>query len=90
MYLNGLMLISGVLDFGTLDFTEGNDLPYALFLPTYAAIAHYHGLLGDRPLEEVLAEAEEFAGARLPVGAGPRLPADRGRARGDGRRGSPR
>lgn len=61
MYLNGIMLISSVLDMGTIDFTEGNELPYALFLPSYAAIAHYHGRHGDRPLTEVLAEAEEFA-----------------------------
>jgi carboxypeptidase C (cathepsin A) len=61
MYLNGVMLISSVLDFGTVDFSEGNDLPYVLFLPTYAAIAHYHGLHGSRPLAEVLQEAEEFA-----------------------------
>jgi carboxypeptidase C (cathepsin A) len=61
MYLNGLILISSVLDFATLHFTDGNDLPYALYLPTYAAIAHHHGLHGDRPLAEVLAEAEEFA-----------------------------
>jgi carboxypeptidase C (cathepsin A) len=60
------MLISSVLDFGTIDFNEGNDLPYALFLPTYAAVAHYHGLHGDRPLEEVLAEAEEFASRDYP------------------------
>ncbi|UVS76985.1 S10 family peptidase [Actinokineospora sp. UTMC 2448] len=66
MYLNGLMLISSVLDFGTLNFKEGNDLPYALFLPTYAAIAHYHGLHGKRPLKDVLAEAEEFAAKDYP------------------------
>ncbi|SDD02757.1 S10 family peptidase [Actinokineospora iranica] len=66
MYLNGLMLISAVLDFSTLVFSEGNDLPYTLFLPTYAAIAHYHGLHGDRPLAEVLAEAEEFAARDYP------------------------
>jgi carboxypeptidase C (cathepsin A) len=66
MYLNGLMLISAVLDFATLDFTAGNDLPYPLFLPTYTAIAHYHGLLGDRPLREVLGEAEEFASRDYP------------------------
>lgn len=66
LYLNGLMLISSVLDFATLDFTEGNDLPYSLFLPSYAAIAHYHGLHGDRPLSEVLAEAEEFASRDYP------------------------
>ncbi|MBM7771848.1 carboxypeptidase C (cathepsin A) [Actinokineospora baliensis] len=61
MYLNGLVLISSVLDFATMDFTTGNDAPYALFLPSYAAIAHYHGLHGDRPLREVLDEAEAFA-----------------------------
>jgi carboxypeptidase C (cathepsin A) len=61
MYLNGLMLISSVLDFATLDFNEGNDLAYSLYVPTYAAIAHYHGLHGSRSLPEVLAEAEEFA-----------------------------
>ncbi len=61
MYLNGIMLISSVLDMGTIEFSEGNDLPYVLFLPTYAAIAHYHGKHGDRPLADVLAEAETFA-----------------------------
>ena len=66
MYFNGLILISAVLDFATLDFNTGNDLPYSLFLPTYAAIAHYHGLLGDRPLEEVLTEAEDFAAKDYP------------------------
>ncbi|MFC0626108.1 S10 family peptidase [Kribbella deserti] len=67
MYLNGLMLISSVLEFGTLDFSPGNDLPYAMFLPSYAAIAHYHGKHGDRPLAEVLAEAEEFASTTYPA-----------------------
>ncbi|TCO52206.1 carboxypeptidase C (cathepsin A) [Kribbella antiqua] len=66
MYLNGVVLISAVLEFGTLDFTPGNDLPYTLFLPSYAAIAHYHGLIPDRSLEEVLADAERFAAGRYP------------------------
>ncbi|KAB8196578.1 peptidase S10 [Nonomuraea phyllanthi] len=61
MYLNGVMLISSVLDFITGDFNQGNDLAYALYLPTYAAIAHYHGLHGDRPLADVLREAEAYA-----------------------------
>ena len=59
MYLNGLLLISSVLDMGTIRFVEGNELPYSLFLPTYAAIAHYHGKHGDRPLREVLDEVCE-------------------------------
>ncbi|MFC4011815.1 S10 family peptidase [Nonomuraea purpurea] len=66
MYLNGVMLISSVLDFITGEFNEGNDLAYALYLPTYAAIAHYHGLHGDRPLQDVLREAEEFAARDYP------------------------
>ncbi|MEW9550009.1 S10 family peptidase [Nonomuraea sp. NPDC050783] len=78
MYLNGVMLISSVLDFITGDFNQGNDLAYALYLPTYAAIAHYHGLHGDRPLAEVLREAEEFAGRDYPwaLARGNRLTAD--------------
>src|SRR5215469_13177193 len=49
MYLNGLMLVSSVLDFGTAEFGGGNDDPYAMYLPTYSAVAHYHGKHGDRP-----------------------------------------
>lgn len=66
MYLNGIMLISSVLDLGTIDFTEGNELPYVLYLPTYAAIAHYHGKHGHRPLADVLAEAEAYAADEYP------------------------
>lgn len=82
MYLNGLMLISTVLDMATIRFTEGNDVPYPLFLPTYAAIAHHHGRAGDRSLSEVLADAEDFAAGDYPwaLARGNRLPdADRDR-----------
>jgi carboxypeptidase C (cathepsin A) len=68
LYLNGLMLISTFLDGGSIMFTPGNDDPYISYLPTYAAIAHYHGKHGHgkhghggRPLREVLDEAEEYA-----------------------------
>lgn len=62
MYLNGLMLISMVLDFASIDFDrQRNDRAHALFLPFYAAAAHYHGKHGDRPLAEVLEEAESYA-----------------------------
>jgi carboxypeptidase C (cathepsin A) len=49
-----------------------------LFLPTYAAIAHYHGLHGDRPLPDLLAEAEEFAERDYPwaLARGSRLSAE--------------
>ena len=60
--LNGIMLISSVLDMGTgYDSSEGNDLAFVLSLPTFACIAHYHGRLGDRSLDEVRADAEAFA-----------------------------
>jgi len=45
MDLNGIALISTILNFQTARFNTGNDLPYALFLPTYTAIAHYHEAL---------------------------------------------
>ncbi len=62
MMLNGLILISAVLDFSTTDFNLNNDLPYILFVPAYAATAWYHGKLNFKaPLEIVLKEAEEFA-----------------------------
>ena len=64
MYLNGLMLISSVLNFQTLLYTHGNDLPYALFLPSFTATAWYHNKLSKtlqaKPLIEVLAEVESF------------------------------
>ncbi len=65
MYLNGIMLISSILDFQTAYFEPGNDLPSVLFLPTYAATAWYHGRLPEalqkEPLAEVLKEVEAFA-----------------------------
>jgi carboxypeptidase C (cathepsin A) len=62
LYLNGIMLISAVLDFSTLEFEAGNDLPFVLFLPTYAATAHYHGKVRTRkPLDKFLSEVEKFA-----------------------------
>ena len=62
MYLNGLMLISVVLDFTTIDFNVNNDLPFIMFLPGYTATAWYHDALKPhRPLQDWLKEAEEFA-----------------------------
>jgi carboxypeptidase C (cathepsin A) len=42
MPLTGLVLVSPALDFHTFRFQPGNDLPYCLFLPSYAAAAWYH------------------------------------------------
>ncbi len=60
--LNGIMLVSSILDFSTADFAPGHDLPYILFLPTYAATARYHGKVRTRkPLRPFLHEVEQFA-----------------------------
>jgi carboxypeptidase C (cathepsin A) len=65
MNVNGIMLVSTVLNFQTLSFAPMNDLPCVLFLPTYTAAAWYHKKLPEdlqkKPLNEVLAEAESFA-----------------------------
>jgi carboxypeptidase C (cathepsin A) len=64
MYLNGIMLISSILNFQTARFTSGNDLPYILFLPTYTATAWYHKRLENglqQDLRVTLDEVEEFA-----------------------------
>ena len=62
LYLNGLMLISAVLDFATIRFNTQHELPFILFLPGYAATAWYHKKAGvGQPLGKFLQEAEEFA-----------------------------
>ena len=63
MMLNGIMLISSVLDFATIDFAFGNDLPYIVYLPGYAATAWYHDALTTphKTLQNLLKEVEEFA-----------------------------
>lgn len=45
MYLNGITLISSVLNFQLIDFSHGNEMPYIFFLPTYANTAQYHNKL---------------------------------------------
>jgi carboxypeptidase C (cathepsin A) len=62
LVLNGLMLISSILDIRTVQADGHNDAPYALFLPTYAAVAHYHGRGPYRDLRSTLRAAEELAG----------------------------
>ena len=65
IFLNGVMLVSLAVDLQTLSFDHGNELPYPLFLPTYAATAWYHKALSPalqkKPLTEVINEAEVFA-----------------------------
>lgn len=63
VYLNGIVLLSSVLNFEASVFAAGNDLPYAMYLPSYAATAWYHNLLGTRPadLKSFLAKVESFS-----------------------------
>jgi carboxypeptidase C (cathepsin A) len=64
LFLNGLMLISSILNFQDARFDVGNDLPYILFLPTYTATAWFHGKLSEdlqKDLHRTLAEVEAFA-----------------------------
>lgn len=79
MYLNGIILVSTILNFQTADFNSGNDLPYILYLPTYTAIAWYHKRLPSdlqSDLKKAVQESEEFANGdyTLALMAGDALP----------------
>jgi len=68
---NGIVLISTVLDLQSIRFLPANDLPFQLFVPTYAATAWYHRRLADdlqqRPIDELLDEVKAWAGGDLTV-----------------------
>ncbi len=62
--LNGIVLVSSVLDFTTIRYNEGNDLPFITFLPTYTATAWYHRRLEpalQADMQQTLNEARAFA-----------------------------
>jgi carboxypeptidase C (cathepsin A) len=65
MYLNGIVLVSAVVDFQTLAARGSNDVAYVLFLPSYTATAWYHKALSPElqqlPVERVVALARRFA-----------------------------
>ncbi len=61
---NGIMLLSTVLNFETLEFTKTNDLPYELILPSYTMIAAYHKKLPPdltQDLNKTRQEVEQWA-----------------------------
>lgn len=67
---NGIVLVSSILNFQTAYFEKGNDLPYVLFLPTYAATAWYHKRLApdlQENLRRTLAEVEGWAATEYTV-----------------------
>ncbi len=60
MSLNGIVLLSGLLDFRTLDGSPGDDLANLVYLPSFTSVALHHGKIqGDR--ETLVAAAREFA-----------------------------
>ena len=60
--VTGVTLISTVLNFATLSPSEANDLPYALYLPSYAAVASYHKKVQmPKGFDQLLKDAESFA-----------------------------
>ncbi len=61
LYPAGLILISSPIGPNTMDFSPGTILASIAFLPSYAAVAHFHGKHPGRALDDVLAEAEAFA-----------------------------
>lgn len=65
IYLNGITFISSVLNFEAISLNPGNELPYALYLPTYTTTAWYYKKLSPdlqrEPLEQVIQSARDFA-----------------------------
>lgn len=63
--LNGIVLVSTVMNFQSIRFADTNDLPLILIYPSYTATAWYHKRLPAdlqaRPLRDVLRESENFA-----------------------------
>jgi carboxypeptidase C (cathepsin A) len=62
--LNGVVLVSAVLNFQTIVTSRGNDLPYALFLPSFTATAWYHKKLPpdlQQNLQKTLREVEQWS-----------------------------
>jgi carboxypeptidase C (cathepsin A) len=73
MYLHGVQIVSGLLNYQTISTPLSNDLPYILELPTLTNVAHYHGKLSaDLQADRAKAEADcrqfalsEYASALL-------------------------
>ncbi len=65
IFLNGLIVVSGLFDYDVLIEGPLNDLPYQVLLPTLTATAHYHKKLPAdlqaKSQAEAIAEARTFA-----------------------------
>ncbi|MEO6447526.1 MAG: peptidase S10 [Gemmatimonadaceae bacterium] len=65
MELNGIVLVSSILDYQSKGYVAGNDYPYANFLPSFTASAWYHRKLPPDlqalTLEEAVQRSRDFA-----------------------------
>ena len=60
MSLNGVVLLSSLLDFRTIRSSQADDLSYAIFLPSMTATSHHHQKIkGDR--NQLVQDAKTFA-----------------------------
>ncbi|PCD04028.1 peptidase S10 [Sphingomonas spermidinifaciens] len=61
--INGIILISSILDFSQAADTPGNELGYVTNLPSMAATAWYHDKVANKPasVEAFVEEARQFA-----------------------------
>lgn len=60
MSLNGVVLLSSLLDFRTLQGSDGDFIMNQVYLPAMSAVAHHHNKI-DRGRDELLAESRAFA-----------------------------
>ena len=75
--MNGIVLVSSVLQFNTIQFAPGDDIPFIVNFPSYAVVAEYLGTLpgGERAdLQAFMKEVEawsltEYATALLAGGS---------------------
>ena len=63
VHLNGITLISSVLDLSTITFADGDDRVYEYYLPSYAAVAWYFKAVPNRPatVDAFVEEARQYA-----------------------------
>jgi len=56
---NGITLLSTAMDFGTLEWTKNNDVPYVLLLPSFTMIAAYHKRLAPDLMQDLAKTRQE-------------------------------
>ncbi|MEO8650337.1 MAG: peptidase S10 [Acidobacteriota bacterium] len=63
--LNGILLLSTVMNFQTIRFADNNDMPLVMILPSYATTAWYHKRLSPqmqaKSVSQIATEARQFA-----------------------------